>query len=55
MAQTHKFSVMVVIKDKHGASRTITPIIEASTDTEARRIAEAQYPDASVRTVSKVN
>ena len=55
MAQTHKFSVMVVIKDDHGISRTITPIIEASTDMEAKRIAIAQYPDASVRTVSKIS
>ncbi|PSL50381.1 hypothetical protein CLV51_1011726 [Chitinophaga niastensis] len=54
MATTHKFSVMVVIKDNHGVSRTLTPIIEASSDIEARRIAEAQYPNGSVRTVSKV-
>ena len=55
MATTHKFSVMVVVKDFHGASRTITPIIEASSETEARRIAEAQYPNGSVRTVSKLS
>jgi hypothetical protein len=46
---------MVVIKDSHGFSRTITPIIEAATDTEAKRIAIAQYPNGSVRTVSKIN
>lgn len=55
MATTHKFSVMVVIKDNHGISRTITPIIEATSDMEAKRIAQAQYPDASVRTVSKIH
>ncbi|WP_164714345.1 hypothetical protein [Chitinophaga rhizosphaerae] len=53
MAQTHKYKVMVIVKDNHGASRTIYPIIEAGTDLEAKRIAQAQYPDASVRTVTK--
>lgn len=55
MATTYKFSVMVVIKDSHGFSRTITPIIEATSDLEAKRIAIAQYPNGSVRTVSKIN
>ncbi|WP_157986274.1 hypothetical protein [Chitinophaga alhagiae] len=54
MATTQKFKVMVVIKDNHGVSRTIYPIIEAGTDLEAKRLAQAQYPDASVRTVTKV-
>lgn len=53
MSTTYKFKVMVVIKDKHGFSQTIYPIVEASTDTEAKRIAIAQYPDGDVRTVSK--
>ncbi|GEP88957.1 hypothetical protein SAMN05660909_02617 [Chitinophaga terrae (ex Kim and Jung 2007)] len=55
MAQTQKFKVMVVIKDNHGVSRTIYPIIEAGTDLEAKRIAIAQYPNGDVRTVSKIN
>lgn len=54
MAVTSKFKITVVIKDNHGVSKTIYPIIEASTDLEAKRIAQAQYPEASVRTVTKV-
>lgn len=45
---------MIVIKDNHGVSKTIYPIIEANTDLEAKRIAQAQYPDASIRTITKV-
>jgi len=55
MSTTYKFEVMVIVKDHHGISRTIEPIIEASSDSEARRIAEAQYPDASIRTITKIN
>lgn len=55
MSTTYKFKVMVVIKDPHGTSRTIYPIIEVSSDTEARRIAEADYPDGNVRTITKIH
>jgi len=54
MAQTHKYKVMVVVKDHHGNSTTIYPVIEASSDSEAKRIAIAQYPAGSVRTVTKI-
>jgi hypothetical protein len=54
MAQTHKFKVSVTIKDNHGITRTIYPIIEAQSDGEARKIAEAQYPNGRVGIISKV-
>lgn len=56
MSTTQKFKVMIVIKDRHGNSKTIYPIIEASSDMEAKRLAQAQYPDAArIGTVTKTN
>jgi hypothetical protein len=54
MSTTYKFKVLVNIKDEHGTSRSISPIIEAS-EHEARQIAEAQYPNGDVRSASKIN
>ena len=55
MAQTFQFKVLVVIKEKSGASKTIYPIIEASSVTEAIQIAKAQFPNGDVRNASKIN
>lgn len=54
MAMTSKYKVLVVIIDSHGVSKTIYPIIEASSEREARDIAEAQYPEGDVRSATKV-
>ncbi|MBV8254836.1 MAG: hypothetical protein JO154_19705 [Chitinophaga sp.] len=53
MGTSIKFKVLVVYTDKFGISRSIYPIIEAPNEVEARRIAAAQYPNASIRTVTK--
>ena len=55
MATTYKFKVSVSIKTKTGSSQTIHPIIEAATSTEAKRIAEAQYPNGSYFSVTKIS
>ena len=54
MSTTYKFKVTIIIKEG-GGSRTIYPIIEASSSTEAVRIAKAQFIMADVRSASKVN
>lgn len=54
MSVTYKFKVSIDIKTKSGSSQTIYPIIEAANNNEAKRIAEAQYPQGRVFTVSKV-
>ena len=54
MATTYKFKVMVVIKEK-GSSKTIYPIIEASSSTEAQQIAKAQFYGGDVRSASKLS
>lgn len=53
MPTTHKYKVLVVIK-VNGSSQTIYPIIEASSEHEARVIAKAQYPQGDVRSVSQI-
>lgn len=54
MATTFKFKVTVVIKEGSG-SKTIYPIIEASSSTDALRIAKAQFITGDVRSASKIN
>lgn len=54
MATTYKYKMLIVIKDNHGVSKTIYPIIEASSDKEARDIAKAQYPNSDVRSATKM-
>ncbi len=53
MATTYKFKVTVVIKEK-GSSKTIYPIIEATTSTEAQQIAKAQFYGGDIRGASKL-
>lgn len=55
MATTYKFKVTVSIKDNHGISKTIYPIIEATTTTEAMQIAKAQYSNGNVTGASKIS
>ena len=54
MAATFKYKVMVVIKEK-GISKTLSPVIEASSEAEAKNIAKAQFAGADVRSASKVS
>jgi hypothetical protein len=55
MFPTYKFKVSIAVKSKTGSSETIYHIIEASSSSEAKRIAEAQFPNGRVFTVSKIN
>ena len=54
MPTYYKFKVTIIIKNSSGASKTICPIIEATSSTEAINIAKAQYPEGDVRSASKV-
>ncbi len=54
MATTYKFKVTVVIKES-GISKTIYPIVEATSSTEALKIAKAQYATGDVRSASKLS
>jgi len=49
MATTHKFKVTVRL-----ATGTIYPIVEASTSSEAQKIARAQYPNGQIGMAVKV-
>jgi hypothetical protein len=54
MASMYKYKVMIIIKEK-GISKTLYPVIEASSETEAKKIAKAQFLSGEVKSASKIS
>jgi hypothetical protein len=53
MATTYKFKVILTIKSGSTTQR-IEPIIEATSNSEAIKIAKAQYPTGYIITASQI-